>query len=78
MARQIQNGNDCFESEDDVARYNEAALAVASGVLIDDLYATAVACGVDKYLSADGLHPDVYGNEVLAEAVRRPSERPLA
>jgi dienelactone hydrolase/lysophospholipase L1-like esterase len=57
--------------EEDVQRYNGAALAVmrAAGVATDDLHWIVEQAGADQVLAADGTHYTPAGYERLAEAV---------
>jgi lysophospholipase L1-like esterase len=57
--------------EEDVLRYNAAALAIAQsfGLEVDDLHAVVEKGGVEDCLSADGVHMSDLGNHLLADAV---------
>ena len=57
--------------EEDVRRYNEAALAVmeSHGVSINDLHETVMEAGVARLLTDDGVHFTDEGYRILANAV---------
>ena len=58
-------------TDEDVRRYNAAALAVMReiGVPVHNLYSLVSYAGVDEALRADGTHYTAEGNALLAEAV---------
>lgn len=55
----------------DIPRYNAAAreLAQANGVLVNDLYAAVNHIGLKQLISADGVHLNQQGCDVLGKAV---------
>ena len=69
--RHAARGAGFDRSEEDVRRYNGAALAVmrAAGVAVDDLHWIVAQAGADQVLAADGTHYTPAGYERLAEAV---------
>jgi lysophospholipase L1-like esterase len=57
--------------EQDVQAYNAAALRVAGelGIQINDLYRVVNEAGPDRLLTADGVHFEPQGSELLGKAV---------
>ncbi len=69
--RHARRGADFDRFEDDVQRYNAAAIAVmrAAGMTVDDLHGIVTQAGSAELLMADGTHYTPAGYERLAEAV---------
>jgi dienelactone hydrolase/lysophospholipase L1-like esterase len=78
--RHSRRGASFDRREQDVRRYNQAALDVMrpASIVVHDLHALVEQSGPEKWLEADGTHYTAAGNEHLAEAVAECVLRQLA